>query len=140
MHSYLSGSFFKFFSEFSYFLFYRAVLEDDAFTRMKAVVKWYLSGFYKKPQGLKKPYNPLLGETFRCYWQHPNGSRTFYLAEQVMMRKILRFCAENYFFYLNQVSLCFVFNCICYVFFTIVIASSTYLGILRNKPPRWIYH
>ncbi|XP_018361280.1 PREDICTED: oxysterol-binding protein-related protein 8 isoform X4 [Trachymyrmex cornetzi] len=61
----------------------QAVLEDDAFTRMKAVVKWYLSGFYKKPQGLKKPYNPLLGETFRCYWQHPNGSRTFYLAEQL---------------------------------------------------------
>ncbi|XP_012539363.1 oxysterol-binding protein-related protein 8 isoform X3 [Monomorium pharaonis] len=61
----------------------QAVLEDDAFTRMKAVVKWYLSGFYKKPQGLKKPYNPLLGETFRCYWQHPNGSRTFYLSEQL---------------------------------------------------------
>lgn len=62
---------------------YRAVVEDDAFTRMKGVVKWYLSGFYKKPQGLKKPYNPLLGETFRCYWQHSNGSRTFYIAEQV---------------------------------------------------------
>nr|XP_033331169.1 oxysterol-binding protein-related protein 8 isoform X8 [Megalopta genalis] len=61
----------------------QAVLEDDAFTRMKGVVKWYLSGFYKKPQGLKKPYNPLLGETFRCYWQHPNGSRTFYIAEQL---------------------------------------------------------
>ncbi|XP_046589056.1 oxysterol-binding protein-related protein 8 isoform X3 [Neodiprion lecontei] len=61
----------------------KAVLEDDAFTRMKGVVKWYLSGFYKKPQGLKKPYNPLLGETYRCYWQHPNGSRTFYLAEQL---------------------------------------------------------
>lgn len=64
---------------------YRAVLEDDAFTRMKGVVKWYLSGFYKKPQGLKKPYNPLLGETFRCYWQHSNGSRTFYIAEQVSL-------------------------------------------------------
>ncbi|XP_006559755.1 oxysterol-binding protein-related protein 8 isoform X6 [Apis mellifera] len=61
----------------------QAVVEDDAFTRMKGVVKWYLSGFYKKPQGLKKPYNPLLGETFRCYWQHPNGSRTFYIAEQL---------------------------------------------------------
>ncbi|XP_017886101.1 oxysterol-binding protein-related protein 8 isoform X2 [Ceratina calcarata] len=61
----------------------QAVIEDDAFTRMKAVVKWYLSGFYKKPQGLKKPYNPLLGETFRCYWQHPDGSRTFYIAEQL---------------------------------------------------------
>lgn len=71
----------------NFILFYRAVLEDDAFTRMKAVVKWYLSGFYKKPQGLKKPYNPLLGETFRCYWQHSNGSRTFYLAEQVTISK-----------------------------------------------------
>ena len=64
-------------------VFFRAVSEDDPFNRMKAVVQWYLSGFYKKPQGLKKPYNPLLGETFRCFWQHPNGSRTFYLAEQV---------------------------------------------------------
>jgi hypothetical protein len=62
----------------------RAVMEDDAFTRMKGIVKWYLSGFYKKPKGLKKPYNPILGETFRCYWKHPNGSRTFYLAEQVI--------------------------------------------------------
>ncbi|KAK7871635.1 hypothetical protein R5R35_001821 [Gryllus longicercus] len=60
-----------------------AVLEDDAFTRMKLIVKWYLSGLYKKPKGLKKPYNPILGETFRCYWDHPNGSRTFYVAEQV---------------------------------------------------------
>lgn len=51
---------------------------------MKSVVKWYLSGFYKKPKGLKKPYNPILGETFRCYWTHPTtNSRTFYIAEQV---------------------------------------------------------
>ncbi|GJQ69984.1 hypothetical protein Trydic_g13356 [Trypoxylus dichotomus] len=61
----------------------KVVLEDDAFTRMKTVVKWYLSGLYKKPKGLKKPYNPILGETFRCYWLHPNGSKTFYIAEQV---------------------------------------------------------
>lgn len=61
----------------------RAVLEDDPFTRMKAITQWYMSGFYKKPKGLKKPYNPILGETFRCYWEHPNGSRTFYIAEQV---------------------------------------------------------
>uniref|UniRef100_A0A2P2I3H7 Oxysterol-binding protein n=1 Tax=Hirondellea gigas TaxID=1518452 RepID=A0A2P2I3H7_9CRUS len=60
-----------------------AVLDDDPFNRMKEVVRWYLSGFYKKPKGLKKPYNPILGETFRCYWKHPNGSRTFYVAEQV---------------------------------------------------------
>ncbi|CAN7998995.1 unnamed protein product [Ixodes hexagonus] len=62
----------------------RAVQEDDPLTRMKLVVQWYLSGFYKKPKGLKKPYNPILGEVFRCCWKHPEtGSRTFYLAEQV---------------------------------------------------------
>ena len=43
----------------------------------------YFEGFYKKPKGLKKPYNPILGETFRCCWSHPNGSKTFYIAEQV---------------------------------------------------------
>lgn len=61
----------------------RAVVEDDPFTRMKTVVQWYLSGFYKKPKGLKKPYNPILGETFRCYWEHATGSKTYYIAEQV---------------------------------------------------------
>jgi hypothetical protein len=51
---------------------------------MKNVVKFYLSGFYKKPKGLKKPYNPVLGELFRCYWSSPNNdSKTFYIAEQV---------------------------------------------------------
>jgi hypothetical protein len=60
----------------------QAVLQDDPFIRMKNVVKFYLSGFYKKPKGLKKPYNPILGETFRCFWQHENGSRTYYIAEQ----------------------------------------------------------
>lgn len=60
-----------------------AVMQDDPFIRMKLIVKWYLSGFYKKPKGLKKPFNPILGETFRCFWQHGNGSRTYYVAEQV---------------------------------------------------------
>ncbi|XP_041054115.1 oxysterol-binding protein-related protein 5 isoform X3 [Carcharodon carcharias] len=62
----------------------QAALEENAYGRMKQVLRWYLSGFYKKPKGLKKPYNPILGETFRCYWYHPKtDSRTFYIAEQV---------------------------------------------------------
>ena len=61
----------------------QAAKESEPFMRMKTVVQWYLSGFYKKPKGLKKPYNPIIGETFRCYWDHENGSKTFYLAEQV---------------------------------------------------------
>lgn len=57
---------------------------DDPFERMKSVVKFYLSGFYKKPKGLKKPYNPILGEVFRSYWHNPKtDSKTFYIAEQV---------------------------------------------------------
>ncbi|XP_054097185.1 oxysterol-binding protein-related protein 5 isoform X1 [Callithrix jacchus] len=62
----------------------RAAVEEDAYSRMKLVLQWYLSGFYKKPKGIKKPYNPILGETFRCCWLHPQtDSRTFYIAEQV---------------------------------------------------------
>ncbi|XP_023566455.1 oxysterol-binding protein-related protein 5 isoform X2 [Octodon degus] len=62
----------------------RAAMEDSAYDRIKLVLRWYLSGFYKKPKGIKKPYNPILGETFRCCWLHPQtNSHTFYIAEQV---------------------------------------------------------
>ncbi|XP_048585606.1 oxysterol-binding protein-related protein 8 isoform X2 [Nematostella vectensis] len=61
----------------------RAACEENPYSRMKEVIRWYLSGFYKKPKGLKKPYNPIIGEMFRCYWQHPRGSRTFFVSEQV---------------------------------------------------------
>ncbi|XP_043963578.1 oxysterol-binding protein-related protein 8 isoform X1 [Gambusia affinis] len=61
-----------------------AAVEENAYSRMKKVVKWYISGFYKKPQGLKKPYNPIIGETYRCMWLHQKtNSKTFYIAEQV---------------------------------------------------------
>uniref|UniRef100_A0A3B3I6H6 Oxysterol-binding protein n=1 Tax=Oryzias latipes TaxID=8090 RepID=A0A3B3I6H6_ORYLA len=61
-----------------------AAVEENAYNRLKKVVKWYISGFYKKPKGLKKPYNPIIGETFRCLWLHQNtNSKTFYIAEQV---------------------------------------------------------
>nr|XP_039260718.1 oxysterol-binding protein-related protein 8-like [Styela clava] len=62
----------------------KAARVDDPYERMKAVAKWYLSGFYKKPDGIKKPYNPIIGEIFRCKWQHPETeSFTHYIAEQV---------------------------------------------------------
>ncbi|XP_037099430.1 oxysterol-binding protein-related protein 8 isoform X3 [Syngnathus acus] len=61
-----------------------AAVEENAYNRMKKVVKWYISGFYKKPKGLKKPYNPIIGETYRCMWLHQKtNSKTFYIAEQV---------------------------------------------------------
>ena len=61
----------------------KASMEKNAYSRMRIIAKWYLSGFYKKPKGLKKPYNPILGETFRCKWLHPDTSSTYYIAEQV---------------------------------------------------------
>lgn len=61
-----------------------AVTINDPSMRLINIVKWYLSGFYKKPKGPKKPYNPILGERFRCFWEHPKTkSRTFFVAEQV---------------------------------------------------------
>jgi len=61
-----------------------AVMIEDPELRLINIVKWYLSGFYKKPKGPKKPYNPILGERFRCFWDHPRTqSRTFFVAEQV---------------------------------------------------------
>jgi len=61
----------------------------DPLDRMVGIVKWYLSGFYIRPQGVKKPYNPILGEIFRCSWRNEEGgsqdkaSVTHYVAEQV---------------------------------------------------------
>lgn len=37
-------------------------------------------------QGVKKPYNPVIGETFACCWQHDDGSRSQYFSEQVAHR------------------------------------------------------
>ncbi|XP_047135738.1 oxysterol-binding protein-related protein 8 isoform X1 [Hydra vulgaris] len=61
-----------------------AANDENPYSRMKEVVRWYLSGFYKKPKGLKKPYNPIIGEMFRCMWKdEKSSSRTFFIAEQV---------------------------------------------------------
>uniref|UniRef100_A0A5S6Q816 Oxysterol-binding protein n=1 Tax=Trichuris muris TaxID=70415 RepID=A0A5S6Q816_TRIMR len=42
-------------------------------SRMIAVLRWYMSTFYGgRRSGLaKKPYNPILGETFTCKWNAP---------------------------------------------------------------------
>ena len=41
--------------------------------RMVRALKWYLSSFHagRKSSIAKKPYNPILGETFRCHWKVP---------------------------------------------------------------------
>ncbi|KAI6183290.1 Oxysterol-binding protein-related protein 9 [Aphelenchoides bicaudatus] len=46
--------------------------------RMISVVKYYLNAFYpaRKSGVAKKPYNPILGETFRCRWTIPGTQLT----------------------------------------------------------------
>ncbi|KAA3679833.1 oxysterol-binding protein-related protein 9/10/11, partial [Paragonimus westermani] len=41
--------------------------------RMIACLRWYLSAFHagRRSSIAKKPYNPILGEIFRCYWCLP---------------------------------------------------------------------
>lgn len=50
--------------------------------RMIQVVRWYLSAFHAGRKGSvpKKPYNPILGETFKCYWDLSNGKEVCLLA------------------------------------------------------------
>ncbi|XP_018574474.2 oxysterol-binding protein-related protein 9 [Anoplophora glabripennis] len=45
----------------------------DPKDRMVQVVKWYLSSYHagRKSTVAKKPYNPILGEVFRCHWDVP---------------------------------------------------------------------
>jgi len=47
--------------------------------RLIAVVKWYLTSFHAGRNGsvAKKPYNPILGESFRCFWRpQPSAAET----------------------------------------------------------------
>ncbi|PWN25595.1 Oxysterol-binding protein [Jaminaea rosea] len=57
--------------------------QDNAEERFIAVTRYYLSGWHIKPKGVKKPYNPVLGEWFQCSYKYGNGTEGFYIAEQV---------------------------------------------------------
>ncbi|SCV71681.1 BQ2448_3269 [Microbotryum intermedium] len=51
--------------------------------RFIQVMRYYISGWHIKPKGVKKPYNPVLGEFFRCRYDYPDGTAAYYVAEQV---------------------------------------------------------
>ncbi|KAJ3179446.1 hypothetical protein HDU85_004856 [Gaertneriomyces sp. JEL0708] len=57
--------------------------KPDPLQRFLDVVAFFLSGWHIKPKGVKKPYNPVLGELFRCKWNFEDGSQSFYVCEQV---------------------------------------------------------
>ncbi|KAI1307354.1 hypothetical protein EDD11_004501 [Mortierella claussenii] len=56
---------------------------EDPVERFVAVTRYFLSGWHIKPKGVKKPYNPILGEQFRAKWTFADGTEAFYVAEQV---------------------------------------------------------
>ncbi|KAA0175312.1 hypothetical protein FNF27_03320 [Cafeteria roenbergensis] len=58
----------------------------DAEARILGVAAWYLSGWHYRTTGVKKPTNPIIGETMGTFWVHEDGSRSTYLAEQVCHR------------------------------------------------------
>lgn len=64
---------------------------------MLLIVRWFISNYYKRPRGLKKPYNPLLGEVYRCMYVVPAGfglpeTQCFVVAEQVRADSFICFC------------------------------------------------
>lgn len=54
-------------------LFFRIADQKTPQDRMIQTVRWYLSAFHagRKTGVAKKPYNPILGEVFRCYYDLP---------------------------------------------------------------------
>nr|KAJ3422502.1 hypothetical protein HK105_007777 [Polyrhizophydium stewartii] len=59
-------------------------LKSDPVERFVDVVRYFLSGWHIRPKGVKKPFNPVLGEIFRCRWDLDNGTQSFYVCEQVL--------------------------------------------------------
>lgn len=54
-------------------LFVKIADFKDPRERIVQVVKWYMSSYHagRKSSVAKKPYNPILGEVFRCHWDMP---------------------------------------------------------------------
>jgi len=54
--------------------------------RAMRIVSWLLYNWKntsKKSMYLVKPYNPIIGEVFKCFWYNDDGSKTTYVSEQV---------------------------------------------------------
>ncbi|KAL3842770.1 hypothetical protein ACJMK2_020756 [Sinanodonta woodiana] len=79
-------------------IFLRIADFDCPEARMLAVLEWYLTSFHAGRQGsvAKKPYNPIIGETFHCSWKIPPealGSSTEGRSSE--KECLLIYCAEQ---------------------------------------------
>jgi hypothetical protein len=71
---------------------------ESEMERFLGVVRYALSGWHVRPSGgVRKPFNSVLGEHFRCKWSgFPDESTSFYFAEQVSHHPpISAFCLLN---------------------------------------------
>jgi len=64
-------------------LIIKTSLKQDPVERFVDIVRFFMSGWHIRTKGVKKPYNPVLGEYFRCKWLMDDGTKCIYLAEQV---------------------------------------------------------
>lgn len=65
--------------------------------RMVQVVRWYLCSFHagRKSGVAKKPYNPILGEIFRCYWDISNDTMDSSNDTKLVVGGPVPWCKEN---------------------------------------------
>ncbi|XP_017796425.1 PREDICTED: oxysterol-binding protein-related protein 9 [Habropoda laboriosa] len=65
--------------------------------RMVQVVRWYLCSFHagRKSGVAKKPYNPILGEMFRCHWDIPSDIVDSSNDSKLVVEGPLPWCKEN---------------------------------------------
>ncbi|KAJ2721009.1 Oxysterol-binding protein OBPa [Coemansia sp. Benny D115] len=56
---------------------------QDPVDRFIGVVKYYMSGWHIHPKGVKKPYNPVIGEFFRSQYTFDDKTNAYFIAEQV---------------------------------------------------------
>ncbi|OMJ24321.1 Oxysterol-binding protein-like protein [Smittium culicis] len=56
---------------------------SDPIERFVMGVKYYMSGWHIHPTGVKKPYNPVLGEFFRSKHILESNKKAYYISEQV---------------------------------------------------------
>lgn len=69
--------------------------------RMVQVIRWYLCSFHagRKSGVAKKPYNPILGEIFRCHWNisdaNSSDNSTDYNSMKLVSDGPVPWCKEN---------------------------------------------
>lgn len=60
----------------------RIPTQQDPLERFLSVTKFYLSGWHTRAKDIRNPFNPVIGEIFRCQYDH-GDSVSYYVAEQI---------------------------------------------------------